>query len=149
MIVFTTEGQQLAYESVARILAEEFGRSAGPDADQPEFTIIHGSATIRIAVTAVSETFSDVTIRSWVVLRAAPTVELYAFLLEANHDRRFGAFSIDDDGVIAFTARLLGESCDTHALMFALRDVMEAADEYDEVIVQRFGGERPKDLPKP
>ena len=83
--------------------------------------------------------------RSWVVTGAEQSAELHKFLLEANLSVRFGAFAVDQAGDIAFTHAILGEGLTTDALMFTVVGVAQIADEYDDLIVQRFGGQRASD----
>jgi type III secretion system-like peptide-binding chaperone len=142
---FETDGQRVVYEKVAGILHEEFGKRSNPDPEIPRFILNNGSATVIVFIAPINDKFTAVRLHAWVVMGAVPTLELYQFLLKTNLQLRFGAFSIDDQGDIAFTHTLIGESCDTHALMWALMGALQTVDDNDDVIVQRFGGTLAKD----
>ena len=142
---FDTEGQRLVYEKVSTILKDEFGKRAIPDQDVARFMLNNGSATVIVYVAPINDKFTAVRLHSWVVMGAVASVDLYQFLLKTNLQLRFGAFSIDEKGDIAFTHTLLGESLDTHSLMWAVMGALQTVDDNDDQIVQRFGGTLARD----
>ena len=142
---FQTETQKKTYEKVAQILKDEFGKSAQARDDSPAFLLNKGSAYVQVTVSPIGDHFSCVRAHSWVVTGAENTPELLQFLLKENLNMRFGAFCVDDVGDICFTHAILGESLDAPALMYSLGAVAGVADDYDDKIVQRFGGQRAVD----
>jgi hypothetical protein len=67
------------------------------------------------------------------------------FLLRENHSFVFGAFSVDKEGDIAFSHSILGETCDKDELRHLVLSVAAVADQYDDKIVSRWGGQRGTD----
>ncbi|MBK8245838.1 MAG: YbjN domain-containing protein [Gemmatimonadetes bacterium] len=144
-ITFETEPQRATYERVATILRDEFGKQATPHPERPLFMLRTGSAMTQVHVDRIGDAASVVRALSWVVTGAEQSGELHKFLLEANLSVRFGAFAIDGAGDIMFTHAIVGEGLTSDALMFTVVGVAQIADEYDDLIVQRFGGQRSSD----
>ena len=70
------------------------------------------------------------------------TPELTKFLLDENSKMRFGAFAIDAEGEVVFRHCIAGSTCDKEELETSVGAVAQTADEYDDQIVQRWGGQR-------
>jgi hypothetical protein len=142
---FQTEAQKKVYERVAQILKEEFGKMAQPREDNPSFSIQRGSAFVQVTVVPINEQYTTIRAHSWVVTGVENTPELLQYLLKENLQMRFGAFGVDDVGDICFTHAFLGETVDSASLMYSTIGVASVADDYDDKIVQRFGGQRAVD----
>jgi len=69
-------------------------------------------------------------------------------LLELNRHLRFGAFATDqNEQAILFSHTILGgTTLDPEELVATLRDVALIADEYDDKLMQKYGGQRMADL---
>jgi hypothetical protein len=69
-------------------------------------------------------------------------------LLELNAHLRFGAFAFDPDGeLILFLHSILGgATLDPEELIATVRDVALIADEYDDRIIRKYGGQTMKDI---
>jgi hypothetical protein len=69
-------------------------------------------------------------------------------LLELNAHLRFGAFAFDPDGeLVLFLHSILGgATLDAEELLATVRDVALIADEYDDRIIRKYGGQTMKDL---
>ncbi len=69
-------------------------------------------------------------------------------LLELNTYLRFGSFSFDpQEQTVLFVHTILGgATLDPEELMATLRDVARIADEYDDKLVEKYGGQRMLDL---
>lgn len=69
-------------------------------------------------------------------------------LLELNLHLRFGAFAYDPDGsLIVFQHAILGgATLDAEELLATVRDVALIADEYDDRIVRKYGGQTMKEI---
>jgi hypothetical protein len=69
-------------------------------------------------------------------------------LLELNAHLRFGAFAWEKlDKTVLFTHTILGgTTLDPEELMATLRDVALIADEYDDKLMNKYGGQRMIDL---
>lgn len=77
-----------------------------------------------------------------------PESSLFRQLLILNGRLRFGAFAYVPDGdVIVFHHSMLGgPSMDEKELVATVHDVALVADEYDDRIVARYGGQRMQDM---
>lgn len=69
-------------------------------------------------------------------------------LLELNGHLRFGAFAYDPDGqLVLFQHSILGgPTLDAEELITTVRDIALIADEYDDRIIRKYGGQTMKDL---
>ena len=69
-------------------------------------------------------------------------------LLELNAHLRFGAFAWDpEERTVLFTHTILGgHTLDPEELTATLRDVALVADEYDDKLMKKYGGQRMIDL---
>jgi hypothetical protein len=57
----------------------------------------------------------------------------------------FGAFGIDDEGDVIFEHTIVGSTCDQKELESSVIHVARTADDYDDIIVEKWGGERALD----
>jgi hypothetical protein len=106
---------------------------------------MHGSAFAQIGVFPWGDDDALITTRSYVVTGIELTAELMRFLLHENAGMRFGAFGIDEDGDVIFEHSIVGSTCDQRELESSVTAVAATADEYDDRIVSRWGGERALD----
>lgn len=142
---FQTEAQQDCYQKVADWLPEICDRISKPVSDSPIFSLQFGSATVLVEVRAFRELESVIYIWSYVATNVEVSSDLLLYLLKQNDEFRFGGFSMEDEGDIRFHVTLLGASCQQNEFKFALTEVLESADRYDDLIVQRWGGRRAAD----
>lgn len=129
-------------QRVQRMLADLFGRIEVDN--EGDFTLRHGSARVFIRVT---EGFGDhtlVDVRSFTNMRVPPSPELFRYIATENH-YVFGALRAleGDDGVLViFRQTLLGDTLDPEELRTAVIAVAGTADDVDDEIQSRFGGDR-------
>jgi len=142
---FETEAQKECYEKVAPWVKELFGGSVLRKPDRPILGVMHGSAFAQVGVFPWGEDDAIITTRSYVVTGVKLKPELMKFLLQENAGMRFGAFALDDDGDIIFEHSIVGSTCDQRELEESVIAVARTADEYDDQIVSRWGGERALD----
>lgn len=142
---FETGAQQAAYERAADLMTQMFGEMAWQSSERPEFGMTVGSATVALAVLPLGDEGAWIDSWSWVVTGPDPSEDLYKYLLEQNVDMRFGAFGVDEEGDIIFKYGIIAGSLDKDELRAAVLAVAQTADEYDDEIVQRFGGMTAKD----
>jgi hypothetical protein len=62
-------------------------------------------------------------------------------LLESNAKVTFGAFSVDEDRDILFEYGLIATNANRYELKEAIKSVAKAVDDYDNKIINRWGGE--------
>jgi len=143
---FNTPAQQATYEKVNVLLKELFGETGVfPSDERPSFLIPKGSAMTQIVIYPWRDDSATICIRAYVVFGAEITPELMRFLLTENNDMRFGAFGLDSDGDIFFEYAIVGPSCDKEELKASVLAVAFVADDYDDKIVSRWGGQRAAD----
>jgi type III secretion system-like peptide-binding chaperone len=68
--------------------------------------------------------------------------DLFQFLLRRNREEVLGAFSLGENGNVYFEHSLLGSTLQKEELRATLYAVTRTADEYDDRIVNRWGGLR-------
>jgi hypothetical protein len=64
------------------------------------------------------------------------------FLLRKNGSMMIGAFGLDDDNNIVLDYTLMGLTCDKPELRAAVLGVLKTADDLDDEIVAKWGGQR-------
>ncbi|MFY7803122.1 MAG: hypothetical protein ACOVQ7_06825 [Limnoraphis robusta] len=83
---------------------------------------------------------------SKVVIDAKITPELTSFMLQAYSEMMFSAFSINKAGEILFSHSIVGSTCDPEELEASVLTVLEIAYDYDNKIIQTWGGKRALDI---
>lgn len=138
------QAQAACYERVEEYLREAFADRLWASSQSPFFVLRQGSATATVDVQAWNDAS---VVRAWslVVTDLQPTPELYAYLLQLNAGQRFGAFALDKDNDIVLSHALIGDHLDAEELRHSVEAVVQAADLYDDAILERFGGRRALD----
>lgn len=142
---FETEAQKICFEKVAPWITELFGGSVLRNPDRPVLGVLEGSAFAQIGVFPWGGEDATITTRAWVVTDVELSDELLLFLLRENGGMHFGAFGLDDEGDIFFEHSIVGSTCDRKELESSVVAVLRTADEYDDRIVERWGGRRSLD----
>lgn len=116
--------------------------------DDSLYVIKQGSAYVMITVVPWGENRAMVRCTSQLVKGVNIDGPLAAQLLELNAHLRFGAFGWDPtDQIVVFTHTILGgTTLDPEELMATLRDVALVADDYDDKLMKKYGGQRMIDL---
>lgn len=142
---FSTDLQKATYERVLGFMKEIFGESAASAGDFPMISVMLGSAVTLVSVLPLREDEVVVTTRAIVVSRPVVTPELAVFLLRANSSMMFGAFSLSPRGDVMLEHNIIGSAIDKDELRVSILTVARVADDYDDLIVARWGGERALD----
>jgi hypothetical protein len=100
----------------------------------------YGSTVLEIAVESYGPEEAMVVVMAHCVQGVELAEGLLLGLLELNHSLPFGAFSLAGDDVY-FSHTLFGRSLDRTNLLGAIAAVANVADEYDDRIVARYGGQ--------
>jgi len=148
---FQSAAQQVCYENTSAWLKEIFGEFVSYYLELPNFAIVQGSALAEIAVRpwlGNPEVEAVIYVFSWVVTGADPRPDLLDFLLKENHKIPFGAFGLNDQGDIFLGHTIVGTTCDKAELRMSVLSVANLADDYDDRIVSRWGGETARDRGK-
>jgi hypothetical protein len=116
--------------------------------DEALYVIKQGSAYVMITVLPWGKDKAMLRCTSQLVKGVALEGALAKQLLELNTYLRFGAFAYDpQEETILFTHSILGgTTLDKDELLATLRDVALIADEYDDKLVAKYGGQRMLDL---
>jgi hypothetical protein len=147
-IRFASEGHRSTYGQVSHYAGEMFDDAVWFDPRRPLIFVRHGSAIVSVAVNALELHSSLVTCYSWVVTEPALSDELRQYLLATNYRLPLGGFALDGDGDIVLRHVLLGDTITEHEFKTALITIADLADQYDDEIVDRFGGYRASDRPR-
>ncbi len=144
MMEFAHEAHQEAYEKTKQYLQDAFGPLVHVFEEVPGFAIPYGSAVAFVRVLPWRDE-AVVCTRAYVVTGVEHSQELFEFLLRSNADFVFGAFGIDEDGDITFEHTILATHMDLDELRDSVMAVLWTADQFDDQIVERFGGMRALD----
>lgn len=142
---FETEAQKACFEKVDPWVKEMFGGSVLRNPDRPVLGVMEGSAFAQVGVFPWQDDDAIITTRAYVVEGAELSKDLMRYLLHENGGMHFGAFGIDDDEDIFFEHSIVGSTCDRKELEASLSAVLRTADDYDDRIVKRWGGQRSLD----
>ncbi|WP_428267055.1 T3SS (YopN, CesT) and YbjN peptide-binding chaperone 1 [Haliangium sp.] len=112
------------------------------------YVVRQGSAYVMINIVAVESERAMVRCVAQLVKGIEMTGDLALQLLTLNTRLRFGAFAYEPvDKIVLFIHSILGGSTlDAEELTATLRDVALIADEYDDKLVDQYGGQRMSDL---
>ena len=142
-MIFENEEQEKTYKTIEPWVEEiAAGLQCEKLEDIPEFRLQLGSALAQTAVYPMGDDDAVISTRAYVVTGVDLTPDLMHFLLRENDRMTFGAFGIDQDGDIFFEHTIVGSTCDKIELKTSLSSVVLIADEYDDLIVEKWGGKR-------
>ncbi|NER28235.1 MAG: YbjN domain-containing protein [Symploca sp. SIO1C4] len=153
-ITFANNVQELTYRKVAEYLSSSnlFKDSMRLWSEAPQFDILYGSAMVAVEVLPWDVNPWDtpglaiVRACSCVTFGSSIKTELMHYLLSENRRMRFGAFQLDENNQILFADSVLGgENMDLMELQTCILSVVTIADTYDDIIVEKFGGQRAVD----
>lgn len=116
--------------------------------DDTLYVIKQGSAYVMISVVPWGKDKAMVRCTAQLVKGIEIDGSLALQLLELNGFLRFGSFAWDpQEETVLFVHTILGgPTLDPDELMATLRDVALIADEYDDKLVEKYGGQRMLDL---
>lgn len=139
---FETQAHENTYKRVDQFMDQIFGEMIRKVPDRPIFLLQMGTTLTHIAVAPWGTDDAVVVVRAYVNYGAELTQELLKFLLTENANMRFGAFGIDKEGDIFFQHAIVGSTCDKEEIKASVLAVCSTADQYDERIMERWGGMR-------
>lgn len=137
-------------EVATQLLIEETLKhsSAFRKIDDRLYVVKQGSAFVMINVVPWGENKCMVRVASQLVKGIDLNIDLATQLMKLNGTLRFGAFAYDGDHkLILFLHSILGgHTLDADELVATVSDVALIADEYDDRIVKKYGGQTMRDL---
>jgi hypothetical protein len=155
-ISFANPVQELTYRKVREYLSTSdlFKDTLQALEDRPKFELNYGSTRVSVGVLTWEVNPWDekevaiVRANSCVTVGTAIDSELTEYLLRENLRMRFGAFQIGEENQIFFAHNVLGgANMDLMELQTCILSVVTIADIYDDIITEKFGGQRARDLP--
>lgn len=137
------ENRAEVFEKVELYLGELF-EDIYHDDETDHFYVRYGSTVLEVSVDPYGPDEVVVMFTSYCVRGVRADQELLRHLLELNHTLPFGSFSLVGDEVY-FQHALFGRTLERPNLLNAVASVSTIADEYDDLIAEKFGGERALD----
>lgn len=110
------------------------------DAEHCDFYLKYGSTVLEISIEPYEDDNAVVEVLAFCVQGVEPTTELMRELLRLNSELPLGAFSLVKDDVF-FSHSFLGRQLQPEQLIASLESVATISDDYDEKIVEKYGGE--------
>lgn len=110
------------------------------DPEGGHFYVRYGTTVLEISVEPYGDEEAVVTIMSYCVQDVEVDEELLAGLLELNHQLAFGSFSMLGNDIF-FSHSLLGQNLQPRDLLRTITSVATIADDYDDRIVEKYGGQ--------
>jgi len=142
---FSSPAHKEFYDKVSGWLKELFGEFVTARPDAPAFSINVGSAVVQMGAFEWSQGNVMLSTFAFVVSGAETTLDLTKYLLKENLTLSLGAYCLNDAGDIIFKHNLPAETCDKAQVNRSVRAVIWTADNYDDEITKRFGGQRATD----
>jgi hypothetical protein len=136
---FENDVQRETFERVHEVLPELF-EDLYHDDDDGHFYVRYGSTVLEISIDAYGPKEAVVTIMSYCVQGVEEPEGLPTMLLELNHALPLGAFSMVGTDVF-FSHTMFGRDLQPRTLLSAVAAVADIADEYDDRLCARFGGQ--------
>jgi hypothetical protein len=142
---FANDLHRETYEHMKELLGELYGEAYAASETWPRFSLQEGSAEVNVLVLPWGDDRAVIELRAYVVFGAEMNAESLRYLLQKNDEVVLGAFGVDADGDIFFSHKLLANDLGSPELRTSVAAVMSAADEYDDEIQARWGGQRVAD----
>lgn len=142
---FENDNQATTYENVKIYLSELFDEDVYSEDDSGHFYVRYGSTVMEISVDPYGPEEVMVVVMAYCVQGVDVDEDLAFGLLELNHTLPFGAFSLVGSDIF-FSYAVFGRTLERSNLLNAIAAVATISDDYDDRIVNRYGGERALDL---
>ena len=135
---FHTKSQEEVYRAVKSHL-DDLVEEHFDDAEHCDFYLKYGSTVLEISIEPYEDDDAVVEILAFCVQDVEPSHELMRELLQLNSEVALGAFSLVGRDVF-YSHSFLGRRLQAEQLIASLEIVATISDEYDEQIVQKYGG---------
>ncbi len=139
----------LAKQQTCMLIEETLnGNPAFRKVDKNLYVVRQGSSYVMINVVAWGEERAILRCVAQMVKGVSMEMDLGLELLRLNARMRFGAFAyIEQDQIVLFQHSILGgETLDQEELLATIKDVALISDEWDDIIIDHYGGQRMQDL---
>ncbi len=134
--------------TVERIERALKGNPAHRKLDERVFVVKQGSTFVMLNVVPMENERAQVRCIAQLVKGVNMNPELALYLLKTNAQLRFGAFAYAERAsLVLITHSLLGgDTLDPQELLATVADLAVLADQYDDEIIAKHGGQRMSDL---
>ena len=136
---FHTRCQEEVYRQVKSHL-DELVEEYFDNAEHCDFYLKYGSTVLEIVIEPYEEDDAIIEVLAFCVQGVDPSFELAKELLQLNSEVLLGGFSMVGNEIF-FSHSFLGRRLRPEQLMASLEVVATISDEYDEQIVDKYGGE--------
>lgn len=136
---FRTRCQEEVYRQVKSYL-DELVDEHFDDAEHCDFYLKYGSTVLEISIDPYEEDDAVIEVLAFCVQGVEPSFEMMRELLRLNSQVPLGAFSLVGNDIF-FSHSFLGRRMRPEQFITSLDKVASMADEYDEKLVARYGGE--------
>lgn len=136
---FANAAQRETQSRVEEYLGELF-EDPYLDPETSHFYVRYGTTVLEIAVDPYGPEDTMVQVMAYCVQGVRLEPDLLMGLLELNHHLAFGAFSVVGRDIF-LSHTLFGRGLERGALLGAIAAVANVADEYDDRIVAKYGGQ--------
>lgn len=137
--MFDHEVQEETFKKVKEYLGELF-EEPYHDPENDHFYVRYGTTVLEIAVEPYGPDEAVINIMSYCVQDVELEEDLLLGLLELNHQLLCGSFSLVGNDIF-FAHSLYGKGLEPRDLLRAITSVATVADDYDDRIVARYGGQ--------
>lgn len=127
------------HNRVGEILGELFD-APYLDEENAHFYVGYGSTVLEVSVEPYGPEETTVEVTAYCVQGVQLQEDLLLGLLELNHEQPIGAFSLVGTDIF-FSHPLFGRSLDRKNLLGTIAAVANVSDEYDDRIVEKYGGQ--------
>jgi hypothetical protein len=136
---FESEVHEETFNRLQEYLGELF-EEPYHDPDNDHFYVRYGTTVLEISVQPYGSEEAIVVIMSYCVQEVELAEDLLLGLLELNHQLPCGSFSLVGNDIF-FSHSLFGKSLEPRDLLRAITAVATVADDYDDRIVAKYGGQ--------
>ena len=137
--MFESPVHQEVFDKLKEYLGELF-EDPYHDPENDHFYVRYGTTVLEISVDPYGAEETMIMIMSYCVQDVEIEEELLTGLLQLNHQMTCGHFSVVGNDIF-FAHSLFGRSLDPRDLLRAITAVATVADDYDDRIVARYGGQ--------
>ncbi|HEX3108849.1 MAG TPA: YbjN domain-containing protein [Thermoanaerobaculia bacterium] len=136
---FHTQCQEEVYRQVKQYL-DELVDEHFDDAEHCDFYLKYGSTVLEISIEPYEEDDAVIEVLAFCVQGVEPAFDLMQELLRLNSEVLLGGFSMEGRDIF-FSHSFLGRRLRPEQLIASLDTVASISDEYDEQLVEAYGGE--------
>ncbi|MBV9495951.1 MAG: hypothetical protein JOZ54_17010 [Acidobacteria bacterium] len=136
---FHTQCQEEVYRQVKQYL-DELIEEHFDDAEHCDFYLKYGSTVVELSIEPYDEDDAVIEVLAFCVQGVEPSFELMSELLQLNSEVPLGAFSMVGKDIY-YSHAFLGRRLRPEQLVASLDIVAAISDEYDDQLVENYGGE--------